>query len=195
MIFVTQGRARIKSGMAFRHQTTLIIATMAAVLLATLLFVVPRLINVDRYRPEVIAYLERKTGKQIEIGRVALSFSPLSIRVDGFGAKNPPLFPPGYIVEVARVDANLDAAALLHRRVVIKELVLDRPVIHLISDPDGPWNFENPQMKAVEQMFPLGPIAKVQIKSGAVMVSNLYRPMRRAPFCSRRTASPVNWRM
>jgi uncharacterized protein involved in outer membrane biogenesis len=159
--------------MAFRHKTALIIATMAAVLLATLLFVVPRLINVDRYRPEVIAYLERKTGKQIEIGRVALSFSPLSIRVDGFGAKNPRLFPPGYIVEVARVDANLDAAALLHRRVVIKELVLDRPVIHLISDPDGPWNFENPQMKTDEQMFPLGPIAKVQIKSGAVTVSNL----------------------
>ena len=101
----------------------------------------------DRYRSEVIAYLERKTGKQIEIGNLALSFSPISIRVDGFRAKNPPLFPPGYIVQVAEIDAKLDAAALLHRRLVIKELVLDRPVIHLLSDPDGPWNFENPQMK------------------------------------------------
>ena len=159
--------------MAFRRKTALIIATIAAVLLATLLFVVPSLINVDRYRPEMIAYLERKTGKQIEIGRLALSFSPLSVRIDGFGAKNPPLFPPGYIVQVAQIDAKLDAAALLRRRVVIKELVLDRPVIHLVSDPDGPWNFENSQMKAVGQMFLQGPIAKVQIKNGAVMVSNL----------------------
>ena len=159
--------------MAFRRKTLLIVATIAVVLLAALLFVVPRLIDVDRYRPGVIAYLERKTGKQIAIGRLALSFSPLSIRIDGFDAKNPTLFPPGYIVQVARIDANLDAAALLRRRVIIKELILDRPVIHLVSDPDGPWNFENPQMNAAGQMFPLGPIAKVQIKNGTVMVSNL----------------------
>ena len=159
--------------MAFRRKTLLIVATIAVVLLAALLFVVPRLIDVDRYRPGVIAYLERKTGKQIAIGRLALSFSPLSIRIDGFDAKNPTLFPPGYIVQVVRIDANLDAAALLRRRVIIKELILDRPVIHLVSDPDGPWNFENPQMNAAGQMFPLGPIAKVQIKNGTVMVSNL----------------------
>jgi uncharacterized protein involved in outer membrane biogenesis len=54
------------------------------------------------------------------------------------------LFPRGYVVHVARIDAGLDAAALLHRQVVIKSLVLDNPVINLISDPDGPWNFENP---------------------------------------------------
>ena len=159
--------------MAFRRKTLLIVATIAVVLLAALLFVVPRLIDVDRYRPGVIAYLERKTGKQIAIGRLALSFSPLSIRIDGFDAKNPTLFPPGYIVQVVRIDANLDAAALLRRRVIIKELILDRPVIHLVSDPDGPWNFENPQMNAAGQMFPLGPIAKVRIKNGTVMVSNL----------------------
>jgi uncharacterized protein involved in outer membrane biogenesis len=138
-----------------------------------LLFVAPALINVDRYRSQVIAYLVQKTGKQIEIGRLALSFSPLSIRIDGFGAKNPPLFPPGYIVQIARIDAVLDAAALLHRRVVIKSLVLDKPVIHLISDPDGPWNFENPQAKTAGKMPPLGPIAHLQIKAGEVMVSNL----------------------
>src|SRR5215469_1268329 len=159
--------------MAFRRKTALSVATVAAVLLATLLFVVPGLVNVDRYRPEVIAYLERKTGKHIEIERLALSFSPLSVRIDGFGAKNPPLFPPGHIVQVGRIDANLDATALLHRRVVIKALVLDRPVIHLISDPDGPWNFENPQMKAVGKMFPLGAISNVHMKNGEVKVSNL----------------------
>jgi len=164
---------RAHLGMAFPHKTVLMFATIAVALLGVLVFVVPKLINVDRYRPEVIAYLGRKTGKQIEIGNLALSFSPLSIRVDRFGAKNPPLFPPGYIVQVSQINAKIDATALLHRHVVIKELVLDRPVIHLVSDPDGPWNFENPQMKAVGQMFPQGPIAKVQINNGAVMVSNL----------------------
>jgi uncharacterized protein involved in outer membrane biogenesis len=156
--------------MTIRRRIVLIVA---AILLVALIFAVPALINVDRYRGPVISYLQRTTGKQVEIGRLALTLVPLSIRVDDFGAKNPSLFPPGYIVKVARIDAGLDAAALLHRRVVIKSLVLDNPVIHLISDPDGPWNFENPQANSSRNVFPLGPIANVQIKRGEVTASNL----------------------
>jgi uncharacterized protein involved in outer membrane biogenesis len=150
-----------------------IVLIVAAILLVVLLFAVPALINVDSYRGQVISYLQQKTGKQVEIGRLALTFVPLSIRIDGFGVKNSSLFPPGYILKVARIDAGLDAAALLHREVVIKSLVLDNPVIHLISDPDGPWNFENPQATSSQIAFPLEPIADVQIKRGEVTASNL----------------------
>src|SRR5258708_37644424 len=152
---------------------TTIALTVAAVLLAILFFAVPALIKVDGYRPQIISYLRQKTGKQIEIQRLGLTFFPLSIRVDGFGIVNPPLFPRGYVVHVARIDAALDAAALRHRQVVIKSLVLDNPVIHLISDPDGPWNFENPQAKFSPNVFPLEPIANMQIKRGEVIVSDL----------------------
>jgi uncharacterized protein involved in outer membrane biogenesis len=156
--------------MAIRRNTILILS---AVLLAALLFAVPALIKVDRYRTQVISYVQQKTGKQVEIERLDLTFFPLSIQVDGFAVKNPPLFPPGYVVHVARIDAGLDAAALLHRQVVIKSLVLDNPVIHLISDPDGPWNFENPQAKSSQKFFPLEPIGNVQIRRGEVIASNL----------------------
>ena len=156
--------------MAIRRNSILIVA---AILLAALFFVLPALINVDRYRDEVASYLQQKTGKQVELGRLALTLFPLSIQVDGLGVKNPPLFPRGYILQVARIDAGLDAAALLHRQVVIKSLVLDNPVIHLISDPDGPWNFENPQANSSQNVFPLGPIGNVQIKGGEVIASDL----------------------
>jgi uncharacterized protein involved in outer membrane biogenesis len=156
--------------MSTRRKTVLIVI---AVLIVALIFAVPALINVDRYRGQVISYVQHKTGKQVEIGHLALTLVPLSIRIDGFGVKNPSLFPPGYILKVARIDAGLDAAALLHREVVIKSLSLDNPVIDLISDPDGPWNFENPQAKAAQNVFPLGPIADVQIKRGEATVSNL----------------------
>ena len=162
--------SELDPAMAVHRSTVLIVS---AIFLAALLFVVPALIKVDRYRSQVIAYLQQKTGKQVEIGRLALSFFPLSIHIDGFGAKNSSLFPPGYVVQVARIDAALDATALLHRQVVIKSLVLDNPVIHLISDPDGPWNFENPQAKVSGKVFPLGMIAIVQIKRGQVIASNL----------------------
>jgi uncharacterized protein involved in outer membrane biogenesis len=46
-------------------------------------------------------------------------------------------------------------------------------VIHLISDPDGPWNFENPNAQSSQSVFPLEPIANVQIQRGEVIASNL----------------------
>jgi uncharacterized protein involved in outer membrane biogenesis len=159
--------------MAIRRKTGLIVVGIVALLLLALIFVGPALINVDRYRPQVISYLQGKTGKQVEIGRLALTFFPVSIHIDNFGVKNPPIFPPGYIIQVARVQAELSVGALLHGQVSIKSLVLEDPVIHLTSDPDGPWNFQNPQSNVSHDTFPLRPISRVQIKNGQLIASNL----------------------
>src|SRR6202030_370993 len=150
--------------MAIRRRTGLILLGIAALLLFALVFLGPALIRVDRYRPQVISFLQEKTGKQVEIGRLAVTFFPASIHIDNFGVKNPPIFPPGYIVQVARIDAELSISALLHRLVLIKTLVLESPVINMTSDPHGPWNFENPQSKVAQNTFPLGPISSLHIK-------------------------------
>jgi uncharacterized protein involved in outer membrane biogenesis len=159
--------------MAIHRRTGLIAFGIAAAFLLALIFMVPALIKVDRYRPQVISYLQEKTGKQVEIGRLALTFFPVSIHIDEFGVKNPPLFPRGYIVKVARIDAMLSVGALLHRQVVVKSLVLEDPILNMTSDPDGPWNFENPQAKASNSTLPLGVISTVQINRGQVIASNL----------------------
>ena len=159
--------------LTMRHKLILIVIGLTAVLLLALLFVVPALINVDHYRPQVISYLQIKTGKKVEVGRLALTFFPVAIHIDNFGVRNPPIFPSGYVVQVARIDAELSVGALLRRQVVIKSLVLEQPVLNMTSDPDGPWNFENPQSKASENKFPLGVISRVQIKRGQLIASNL----------------------
>src|SRR5579864_1620927 len=93
--------------MPIRRVRALIVVGIAAILLLALVFLVPTLINVDRYRPQVISYLQEKTGKQIEIGQLALTLFPVTIHIDHFGVKNPLIFPPGYVVQVARIDAEL----------------------------------------------------------------------------------------
>jgi len=159
--------------MAIRRKTGLIIVAIAALLALALIVVAPALIHIDRYRPQVISYLQEKTGKQVEIGRLTLTFFPAAIHIDNFGVVNPPIFPRGYVVQVARIDAELSIGALLHRQMVIKSLVLKSPVINLTSDPDGPWNFENPQSKISQNTFPIGPISSVQIEHGELIASNL----------------------
>src|ERR1700738_3750687 len=159
--------------MAMRRKVGLIVVGIAAILLLALILIVPALINIDRYRPRVSSYLQGKTGKQIEIGRLALTSFPVTIHVDHFGVKNPPIFPSGYVVQVARIDAELSVGALLHRQVVVKSLVLEDPVLNLTSDPDGPWDFENPQSKVSASALPLGLISSVKIERGTVIASNL----------------------
>ncbi len=160
--------------MTIRRRTWLVLAGIACVLLVVLIFLAPILLNADRYRPKAIAYLEEKTGKKVEIGRLAITFSHgVAIQVDDFGIKSPPLFPPSYVLKVARINAQLDVRELLHRRVVIKSLVLEEPVINLVSDPDGPWNFENPGAKNTPDTFLLGVVSRVEIKRGHVIASNL----------------------
>jgi uncharacterized protein involved in outer membrane biogenesis len=160
--------------MTIQRRTGLILAGIAATLLMVFIFVVPVLLNGDRYRPQAISYLQESTGKKVEIGRLAVTFFPrLTVHVDDFGIKSPPLFPPSYILKVARIDAQIDPWPLLHRQIVIRSVVLEQPVINLVSDPDGPWNFENPAAKDRPNSFPIGVISQVIIKRGHVIASNL----------------------
>src|SRR6202011_3631159 len=107
--------AELRSAMTTRRRMGLILVAIVTILLIALIFVLPAVVNPEHYRLRVISYLQEKTGKQVEIGRLGVTFFPkVSIRIDDFGVRNPPLFPSGYIVKVARIDARSDHGALPH---------------------------------------------------------------------------------
>lgn len=160
--------------MATRRKIALRLVVIVICVIVVTILLVPVWFNIDRYRPQIISYFEQTTGKKVEIERVSLTFFPRpTVHVDGFAVKSPPLFPPSYIVKVPHSDTVLDFWALLHRNVVIRSVVLDQPRINLISDPDGPWNFENPATPNWKNLFPLGIIDKVTINHGQLIASIL----------------------
>jgi uncharacterized protein involved in outer membrane biogenesis len=136
------------------------VALLLVGLLAVLLVVVPRLVDIDRYRPEVVAQIEKAAGKKTEIGHLSLSILPtLSIRVDEFALGNPPGFPEGYLLTARRIYGVVDAAALWQRQIVVKSLQLEHPVVHVLSDPQGRRNFDSPSSS--------GRLARVSLESGS----------------------------
>ena len=160
------------------------------VVVIALAVAVPLLLDIDRYRPQVIAHIQEETGKPAEIGRLSLTVFPsLSIRVDEFALANPPGFPRGYLVKTRRISAVVDRGALWDRKVIIKSLDLDHPVINLLSDVRGKWNFENrPQPKALVKAaaadpssFTLGVISKVSISGADLTAANLMASGRPGP--------------
>jgi len=131
--------------MAAQKKTVLILVLAILTLLAALLIIVPMLIDLDRYRPTVIAYLQRETGKPVSIRRLQLTLFPaLSVRADDVVLANPRGFPPGDFVTAKHIYAKLRAGALLRRQLVIESLLLDQPVIALLSDGRGHWNYQDP---------------------------------------------------
>lgn len=166
--------------MVFRRRTVLIVVLGAMVVSGA---IAAMWANPDRYRPQMIAYLERRTGKQMEIGHLGMTLFPtLSIRLSDFGWKNPPPFPEGYVLKVPAVDAQVDVSALLRGRIAVKLLVLTDPVINIIDDPDGRWNFETPAVAGQPKPSPnpapfsLGAITYVQIRGGRLLCSSLIDP-------------------
>ena len=133
--------------------------------------------NPDRYLPETVAYLQKKTGLQIEIQHVSVRLLPLSVRLYGVAVKNPKPFPPGYFLQAPEVDAAIPWMSLLHGQLAVRSLVVERPVIHLISDPDGLWNFQNPSSaNSAPARFSMGTISSLQVKNGTLYGSGLIDP-------------------
>lgn len=164
--------------MAIRRKTVIVLLSIVAgiAIAAALLFTV--LVNPDRYRPQVISFLESKTGKKIEIGRIEVSWIPTSIRLYEFGVRNPEPFPSGYFLKAERIDAAIDLTALLRRQISVKSVVVHNPTIDVISDPDGLWNFENPPTKAGSSspILAIGTIPQVTITGGHLLGSSLIDP-------------------
>lgn len=137
------------------------------------------LLQPDRYRPQLVSYLEAKTGKQIEIGHIALQWHSASIELYDFGVRNPKPFPSGYVFRARRVDARIRIAPLFHRRISIRSVSLHDPVIDVVSDPDGLWNFENPHTAssvAGSLTSVLGTIDQITIVGGQLFGSSLIDP-------------------
>ena len=133
--------------------------------------------NPDRYVPEAVAYLQKKTGLQIEIQHVSVRLLPLSVRLYGVAVKNPKPFPPGYFLQAPEVDAAIPWMSLIHGKVAIRSLVVEKPVIHLISDPDGLWNFQDPSSANTQPVrFSMGTISSLQINNGTLYGSGLIDP-------------------
>jgi uncharacterized protein involved in outer membrane biogenesis len=168
--------------MSIRRKVILGLLVFLVVILVALVVIVPLLFDVDRYRPQVTALIEKQTGKPAEIGHLALTVFPtLSIRVDDFTLRNPAGFPQGDFVKAQRIDAVLDAGGLWAHQVVIKSLELDTPALSLLSDVKGHWNFENkpsststtPDPPGEKPLFTLGVISNVKISRGKLSVANL----------------------
>jgi uncharacterized protein involved in outer membrane biogenesis len=176
--------------MSKRKKILLGVGLALVVVVIALGVIVPMLVDVDHFRPRVVSLLEDQTGKPARIGHLALRILPsVAVQVDDISLGNPAGFPSGDFLAVKRITVVVDGSALLHRQVVIKSLQLKQPAIHLISRPDGRWNYESQPKAAAKPattpeekpLFTLGTISDVTLSDGQMTVAEASSSGKTAP--------------
>ncbi len=122
-----QRRRRRKSGIAL---------ALLAIVLAAVVFGLPRLLDLNRYRDRIVSEIEKATGGKVALGRIAWGISTgLWVEADGLSIARAPGFPVD--LAVGRVSVRLAFRPLLSKRIVVTRLLLDRPDVSLRLAP-GP---------------------------------------------------------
>ncbi|HEU4402703.1 MAG TPA: AsmA family protein [Candidatus Polarisedimenticolia bacterium] len=121
----------------------MLFAALAAILVGGVL-ALPHLVDVNRYRPQIAARLEEAAGRSVSLGTLTLSLLP----APGLAARTPVLaestrYPGRDFLQAESLALRVGLLDLLRGRVTVKSIVLNRPVLTLIRDEGGRWNFDD----------------------------------------------------
>ncbi len=105
------------------------------------------LYNIDSllasYREQIIAAAERHTGRKVAFDGINVGFrGGIGIRVRGFSLAEAPAFGTGHFIRAADIHVNLRIRPL-ERRISLTRVVFKRPVIQVIRDARGTYNFSD----------------------------------------------------
>ncbi|MGH9603578.1 MAG: AsmA family protein, partial [Terriglobales bacterium] len=102
----------------------------------------PGFLDVNRYRGQIQAELEKRLHRKVALGAMRLSIIPLAFRVRDMAIAEDPRFGEGKLfaqAEEVQVEAKL--WPLLRGEVQVDSLAMNNPRVELIRNAEGEWNF------------------------------------------------------
>ena len=102
----------------------------------------PSFIDVNHYRPQIESKLRDRLGRNVSLGPMRLSLIPLGFRVQNAVIADDPKFNTSRpFAQVQTFSVNPEILPLLHHDIVIKSVQLDHPIVELVRNQQGVWNF------------------------------------------------------
>ena len=99
---------------------------------------------VNKNKGLVISKIESSIDRKIEVGEIGVSiFGGLGLSLDNFKIEDDKAFSKGNFVEASRLIVNVKFLPLLKKDFQVKKFTLDDPVINLIRDKNGTYNFSS----------------------------------------------------
>src|SRR5689334_18012047 len=112
------------------------------VVLLIALLALPSLIDINTYRGPIVAQIERKLGRKVNLGAMGLALLPsVKVRVDELQIGEDPQFAADEFVKAKSVRLRLGLWSLLGGNPQVSGIELIEPEVTLIRTAVGHWNW------------------------------------------------------
>ena len=110
-------------------------------MLALVAFVLPPLVNLNRYQHRIAENIGRSIGRQVHISSVRLRLLPLpGLEFSDFSVREDPQFGAEPILHSGSVVAYLRILSLWRGRLEVSRIHFDDASLNLVREPGGGWN-------------------------------------------------------
>jgi AsmA protein len=135
-VSVTKGRNNLT-----RRVRIVAIALGALILIG---LVLPRLVNVNSFRPKLEAELTAALGRQVKVGNLSLSVFSGTVSADNISIADDPAFGKDPFVTAKSLEAGAEIMPLIFSKTLhITGITLTEPQITLLRGANGTWNFSS----------------------------------------------------
>jgi uncharacterized protein involved in outer membrane biogenesis len=112
------------------------------ILLIGVLLVLPGFVDLGIFKGTYLPLVEDLLHRRIDVGEVRLRLIPTpSIRISNLKVFDAPASAENTFFAAEQLQLRLKLWPLLHRRFEVTEFILEKPVINLLKQPDGTFNY------------------------------------------------------
>lgn len=150
-----------------------------------ILLIVPFLIPVNKFRPEIEQKASEALGRKVQLGDMSLSILSGSLGVDNLSVSDDPKFSSSPFLTAKSVKVGVELMPLIFsKQLNVTEIKVVEPQVTLLKDPAGKWNYsslggssnasaartsQNPPASSQGQAFSVG---KLSLENGQITVGN-----------------------
>ena len=160
-------------------------------ILLLILIVLPFVINVNRFRPQVESEASAALGRQVTVGNLNLSLLSGTVRADNIAIADDPAFSKSPFVTAQSLKVGVEILPLLSSKFNVTYITLEQPQITLVKTASGKWNFSSiggasakkaPQPAKSGSPPPSVSVAKLNIEHGKLSVGMVNSPAKPVVF-------------
>ena len=146
----------------------------------------PYVLDVDRYKPEILAAIEKETGRKASIGKIRARFVPsVGFTIEDVVLGSPASFGDNPLLSVKYIRGSLAWGPLLSRKFQLSGIELVGAKVQLIEDENGRANYEFPSKPKASQPAPgaldfqLADIDEIEITDAQIVLAQVAGRQRR----------------
>lgn len=150
------------------------------VALILLLFIIPFLIPVNKFKPTIEAKAAAALGRQVKLGNLSLSLLTGSLGVDDLSIADDPKFGTNPFLTAKSLRVGVEMMPLIFsQQVNVTAITIEKPQVIMLRDPSGKWNFSSignsstpstPSSNSSSSSTPSVSVGKLEMKDGQITI-------------------------